>query len=225
MDVPGNRPMMAVIFLAAIAAGFAAGRTTALLAPIVPRHQEDIALRAFREGDSRDALPIFLKLAQNGDTKAAYYLGEMYEFGDGTPVNGGEAIHWLSEAARAGNVAAARQLGTLYLDGTATIQDYGKARHWLEVAARGQDTTALVRLGDMSDKGLGREADPAAAYGYYAAAAARGNAYGLAMRDRIAPGLTPAQQSAGEKLAMDYQESAAKHESGPAGSAKPGTKG
>ena len=159
-------------------------------------------MQEFKRGEATGAFPIFKKLADKGDKKAAYYLGEMYQFGDGAKVNGDKAIHWLSVAATAGNVNAERQLGLLYLDGVVTVQDFSKARKWLDAAAQQGDEVALRNLGDMDKNGLGAPTDPVMAYAYYSAAATRGYRHASAMRDQLAASLSPERQRAGEKKAQ-----------------------
>jgi len=51
-----------------------------------------------------------LALAQKGDPRAQYFLGEMYEQGLGTKQNTEEALKWYSTAAERGDVLAKRKL-------------------------------------------------------------------------------------------------------------------
>lgn len=199
MEFTNNKPLLILFFLIAIAAGF--GLAVLTKTPISPVQQETIAVRDFKNGDFTAAFQIFRKLAKQDNTKAAYYLGQMYQFGDGTTVNGSKAIEWLTVAAKAGNARAARQLGLLYLNGTVSVQDFAQARHWFEKAAHAGDSMAMNKLGEMNAQGLGGPADPVTAYGYYAAAATGGNAYGVIQRDKIAQKLSAQQQAKGERMA------------------------
>jgi TPR repeat protein len=196
-----RRPMMTLGMLMVIALAFAAGRmTVGHLAPN-PKHEEAVAIQAYREGDTGDALPLFKQLAGKGDPTAAYYLGEMYQYGDGTPRDGAQAVKWFTQSAKAGHVPAARQLGLVYLNGTDQVQDLAAARKWLGMAARHHDPMALRHLGDMNAHGLGAPADPVAAYADYAAAAVLGNTYAGNLRDELATRLSTDQQAAGQKQA------------------------
>lgn len=51
-----------------------------------------------------------LALAQKGDPRAQYFLGEMYEQGLGTKQNPEEALKWYATAAERGDVLAKRKL-------------------------------------------------------------------------------------------------------------------
>lgn len=51
-----------------------------------------------------------LGMAEKDDPKSQYFLGEMYEYGLGTPSNLGEAFKWYTKAAEQGNPLAKRKL-------------------------------------------------------------------------------------------------------------------
>lgn len=203
MSPDAGRMVRFVAGLFVLAAVFAAGRYAAIRYAQDPAHMEAIAEHDYKLGDVKDAFPLFKSLAEKGDKTAAYYLGEMYQFGDGTKADGEKAVKWLGIAAKAGNAAAQRQLGLAYLDGVVTIQDFAEARKWLQAAADQGDPTALRSLGDMNHNGLGAPADPVAAYAYYSAASLRGNGYGSTMRDKVAASLDAAQQQDGQKKARE----------------------
>jgi TPR repeat protein len=208
MNFNANQATAAVTVLFAVAAAFVAGRST-LTAVDDPSRIEAIAVDYYKEGKAPQAFPLFKELAGKGDASAAYYLGEMYQFGDGAPADGKKAVKWLKLAAEDGNTQAARQLGLLYLDGVMAVQDFAQARKWLEVAARGGDRTALRNLGDMDANGFGAPADPVSAYAYYSVAALQGNDYAAVMRDRLAKSLNPEQQQAGQNEARQIEGSIA----------------
>jgi TPR repeat protein len=196
-----RRPMVAVGLVMLIALAFTAGRLTDGHFAANPKHEEAVAIQAYRKGDTNDALPLFQRLAKQGDPTAAYYLGEMYQYGDGTTRDGAQAVKWFTQSAKAGHVPAARQLGLIYLNGTDQVQDLAAARTWLDQAAHHQDPMALRHLGDMNAHGLGAPADPVAAYADYAAAAVLGNTYAGNLRDELATRLSAEQQAAGQKQA------------------------
>jgi TPR repeat protein len=195
-----TRSNTALLALAAVilVAGFAAGRSERLRSLADPTQVARMAMDALDHGDTTDAFTLMSKAAAKGDASAAYHLGMMYEYGEGTAPDAVRAIDWLTRAADAGSIAAARQLGSLYLEGTDTTQDFTRARDWYAVAAAAGDRTALDKLGEMYAEGFGAPADPVKGYAYYAAAAARGSVHDAARRDRIAARLDPQQQSRGE---------------------------
>lgn len=195
-----KRPMIAaglIILISLGVAGYHAFEGTRL----DPARAEAIAIQAFRNGQMREAVPLFKQLAAKHDPTAEYYLGEMYRLGDGVPRSGPEAVKWLTRAADAGHTEAARQLGLLYLNGDDAVQDLAKARHWFNQAALHQDAIALRHLGTMNAQGLAGPADPILAYADYAAAAYEGDSVAVDLRDRQALSLTAEEQAHAESLA------------------------
>jgi len=201
MYIPDSqRPMITAGLILLISLAFAAGRYGGQR-PEPPNRDEALAIEAYRQGDTRAALPLFERLAAGGDANAAYYLGEIYQYGDGVARNGGEAVKWLLRSAKAGDPRAARQLGLAYLEGTDRLQDLAAARRWLQQAAGRGDAQALHRLGDMNARGLGAPADPIAAYADYSAAALLGDRNAAALRDGEAARLGVEQQAEGRRMA------------------------
>jgi TPR repeat protein len=93
-------------------AGAVAQATLPTRAPAVDpeavfRDAVDIALE-----DSRAAVVGYSRAALMGHERAAYYLGQIYETGDGVPVDLAIARHWY-EAASLGNPRAQRRLAAL----------------------------------------------------------------------------------------------------------------
>lgn len=69
--------------------------------PISAGNLEDADARLFQ---------VQLTLAQKGDARAQYYLGEMHEQGLGTKQNADEAFKWYAKAAERGDPMAKRKL-------------------------------------------------------------------------------------------------------------------
>ncbi len=69
--------------------------------PIFAGNLEDADERLFQ---------VQLTLAQKGDARAQYYLGEMHEQGLGTKQNANEAFKWYAKAAEGGDPMAKRKL-------------------------------------------------------------------------------------------------------------------
>nr|WP_321442566.1 tetratricopeptide repeat protein [uncultured Cohaesibacter sp.] len=199
-----------LVFAGVAAGGYAAGSNSLLDSFLKPSTERAIAIREYHQGDMKDAFNEFQRLAKKGDNSAAFYLGQMYEFGHGTAVNGDEAVKWLRKSAGAGNAIAARQLGELYYNGTVVVQDFGKAETWLKQAAQAGDETAMINLGHMASNGFGMAANPVTAYAYYAAASAKGSNYAETLRNKIAAKLSVDQQASGEQQAKSILADVAK---------------
>ena len=195
-----NRQAIVLFIALLIPLAFAAGRLTNAGGSNDAR-AEAVAIGEYRGGHAAEARPLFERLAEHGDATAAYFLGAMYQYGDGVERDAGKAVKWLSQAAEAGNIRGARQLGLLYLAGRDQVQDLAAARHWLRQAAAGGDAEAMRHLGDMNAVGLGAAPDPVAAYADYAAAATLGDPVAARRRDDQAGRLSAAQQTDGEQQA------------------------
>jgi uncharacterized protein len=68
--------------------------------------------------------------AGQGNAAAHYFLGTMYDYGEGVPKNFAQAIDWYRKAGDQGNADAQNNLGTIYYDGKGVPQDYTQALGW-----------------------------------------------------------------------------------------------
>src|SRR5690349_7820129 len=74
----------------------------------------DDAISAYRAGDFPTALKLLIPLARQGDPSAENDLGVIYERGQGTPQDYGEAVKWYRMAAEQGDVTAEHNLAVMY---------------------------------------------------------------------------------------------------------------
>lgn len=88
-------------------------------------------------------------LAQQGDVRAQYDIGNMYLKGQGTGRNAEEAFKWFSKAAEQGYSRAEYKLGYLYQRGNGVGKDYNKAHAWLKKSAEKGYTPAMFYLGKL----------------------------------------------------------------------------
>jgi uncharacterized protein len=91
--------------------------------------------KAFEVGNYPTAMRLLRPLAAEGDARAQYNVGVMYEEGLGVPIDYTEAVGWLLQAAEQGNSEAKNHLGFLYLYGRGVSQDYVSAHMWFDLAA------------------------------------------------------------------------------------------
>jgi uncharacterized protein len=91
--------------------------------------------KAFEGGNYPTAMRLLRPLAAEGDARAQYNVGVMYEEGLGVPIDYTEAVGWLLQAAEQGNSEAKNHLGFLYLYGRGVSQDYVSAHMWFDLAA------------------------------------------------------------------------------------------
>lgn len=121
-----------------------------------------------------------LSLAKQGNVKALYDVGKLYERGRGVVKDISKAADFFQKAADAGNPSAQSRLGILYFEGRGVKQNYKKALSLLNSAANKNIPSAQFQLANMYELGTGvsqnlskaiawyKKADK---YGYYLAKA------------------------------------------------------
>ena len=149
----------------------------ALLAVLsLPAKAETIetALNAYSEGNYTSALEILQRLAQEGEARAQYNLGAMYDAGSGVEEDNEVAVKWYSAAAEQGVASAAFNLGNMYREGHGVDKSYEQAVTWYQRAAKQGDSSAQYNLGAMYENGYGTERNLDKALEWYLKAANQG---------------------------------------------------
>lgn len=120
------------------------------------------------------------ELASQGNVKAMYNVGKLYERGRGVKKDITKAVEFFEKAAAAGSASAKARLGVLYFEGRGVKQNYNKALKLLNSAAKENIPSAQFQLANMYELGTGvsqnlseaikwyKQADH---YGYYLAKA------------------------------------------------------
>ncbi len=85
-----------------------------------------LALTALRE---------WRPLAEQGNANAQFFLGVMYDKGQGVRQDLREAARWFRKAAEQGVAEAQSNLGFMYGYGEGVPQDYAQAYMWYDLAA------------------------------------------------------------------------------------------
>lgn len=93
--------------------------------------------------------------AEQGDTKAQYAIGEMYEKGRGTERNQAKAFQWYIKSAKQENKKAAYKIGYGFLKGRGISKNSGKALKWLRISAAKGYQRAEFYIGEIYEKGVG----------------------------------------------------------------------
>ncbi len=96
----------------------------------------DDGVAAYDRGDYAAAFQVWRPLAEQGDVRAQYRLGRLYEAGDGVPQDDVEALRWFDAAGEQGDKAALVSIGIFHADGRGVPQDTFKAYMWWEIGAR-----------------------------------------------------------------------------------------
>ena len=144
--------------------------------------------------------------AEQEHPKAQYYLGAMYENGQGVPQDYAEAVRWYRRAAEQGDADAQNNLGGRYYNGQGVPQDYAEAMRWYRQAAEQGLAAAQSNLGVMYDNGLGVPADYVRAHMWYNLAAANGSTKAPKNRDLITRLMTPQQIAEAQRMASEWFE-------------------
>lgn len=132
-------------------------------------------LAAYNRGDYAAAYRGFRRLAEQGNAKAQYHLGTLYEHGTGVPQDYASAVQWYRSAALKGNPEGQTALGYMYHTGKGVPRDFSEAIWWYRRAAEQGDAFAEFYLGYMYFVGEGVSRDYAEAVRWYRRAADRGN--------------------------------------------------
>ena len=106
-----------------------------LVAPAAWADFED-GMAAYDRGDYAAAFQAWRPLAEQGDVRAQYRLGRLYEAGDGVPRDDAAALRWFDAAGEQGDKEALVSIGIFHADGRGVPQDTFKAFMWWEIAAR-----------------------------------------------------------------------------------------
>ena len=88
--------------------------------------------------DHTTAAAWFRRAAEQGDARARFNLGVMYNIGKGVPHDDAAALKWYRKAAEQGYAFAQHSVGLMYFNGKGAPRDYVQAHMWLNLAfARG----------------------------------------------------------------------------------------
>lgn len=138
--------------------------TIALAAPL---HADEAGREAFVAGDYEKALDIWQPLAEDGDARAQFNVGLLYDEGLGVEKDPQQARQWWSKAAEQGLLAAGYNLALLELEQAASEDGEGDletALAHLRQTAEAGHLPARYTLGKVYQYGIGVEEDREAAF-------------------------------------------------------------
>ena len=104
---------------------------------------------AYNKGDYATAYKEFKAAAVQGDAKAQYDLGLMYQNGQGVSKDYTEAAKWYRKAAEQGDADAQGNLGFMYANGLGVSKDNAEAMKWWSKAAAQGNAVAKNNLSIM----------------------------------------------------------------------------
>jgi len=152
---------------------------------------------AYKAGKFEQARAAYLPLAEAGDLKAQYRLGDLLRKGQGGKADLKGAVDWYRKAALGGDVRAQIRLGESYRTGQGVPKAPKVAVSWYRKAADAGSSWGQLRLGQMYNHGAGVGQDKTEAAKWLSKAAAQGNERArkaLAVL-RTSPTLQPAQKA------------------------------
>lgn len=166
---------------------------------------------AWSRGDYATALSMWRPLAAQGNAKAQYNLGLMYDNGQGVPKDYKEAARFYRLAAAQGNADAQYNLGRMYYTGEGLPQDYKEAVRWYRLAAAQRDAGAQYMLGRMYATGRGVPEDYVRAHMWFSLSASSSSGVeskqAIESRNTVAAKLTPPQLKQAQEMARKCQAS------------------
>ena len=133
----------------------------------------DEGVDAYNRGDFVAAMEHFKPLAVQGDPRAQFNVGLMYEDGRGVLQSYKDALQWYRVAAQQGNPRAQNNIGFMYCYGRGVQQDFREAMSWYRLSAEQEYPRAQFNIGLMYDEGMGVEQDYEEARKWYRLAADR----------------------------------------------------
>ncbi|MGO9587831.1 MAG: tetratricopeptide repeat protein [Limisphaerales bacterium] len=147
------------------------------------------------------------KLAEKGDSDAAYTLGLQYYCGDtndGVAIDYGEAFKWFLEAAGKNHADAQWFLGGCYAEGKGVEKNEVEAVRWYRKSAEQGNRDALYDLGPCYQYGEGVQKDEVEAYKWYSIAVAHGAGRATENLTNIESQITPEQIAKAKQLAAAF---------------------
>ena len=114
---------------------------------------------ARKAGQYEKARAAYIALAEKGDAKAQYRLGDLLRKGQGGKRDDKRALYWYRKAGIGGDARAQIRLGEFYRTGKSVPMDPGVAVSWYRKAAQAGNAWGELRLGEMYRMGQGVEQD------------------------------------------------------------------
>ena len=162
---------------------------------------------AYTAGDFVMARSEWLPLARDGDARAQFQLGVMYQKGEGVAADATEAARWYGLAAEQDHAPSQASLAGLYYTGQGVAHDHHEAVGWFERAARQGNTDAQYRLGALYLRGHGVPKDVVRAHAWLSLAAMRGSKSARERRVEVEAMMSAAELAEAEKLRQEMMGS------------------
>jgi TPR repeat protein len=186
---------------------FASGAFALTLFGVAAAGPFEDGLAAYKRGDYAAAMNYWFPLAVQGNAYAEFYLGGMYQDGQGVPQDYAQAAAWYRKAAEQGNDFAQFKLGDMYRKGQGEPRDNAQAIIWYRKAAEQANEFAQTALGVMYESVPQKYVQAhmwlnlAAAFGEDATV----RKTAVEWRDKVAAKMTPAQIAEAQRMAREWK--------------------
>jgi uncharacterized protein len=158
-------------------------------------------LAAAKSGDYATALHEWTLLAEQGNARAQFNLGIMYDKGQGVTQDDAKAMTWFRKAAEQGLAEAQYNLGVMYDEGQGVTKDYAEAVKWWRKASEQGLAEAQGNLGAFYALGRSVLQDNVTAHMWINISSANGKKDSAEVRDLLAKEMTPADISEAQRRA------------------------
>lgn len=153
--------------------------------------------------DYKTSFRLLNKSAQQGNTEAQFYIGLMYDTGQGIPQDSAKAVEWYRLAAQQRHTKAQLMLAGMYSLGKRVLQDKAEAVKWYRLAAQQGDASAQYHLGFNYYTGQGVPQDYVKAHLWSNISAAAGEIGAVGIREDAERKMTPNQIAEAQQMARD----------------------
>lgn len=160
----------------------------------------ETGLYAYSAGDFDTAHSEWLPLAEAGDARSQYQLGQMYLKGEGVEADAATALKWFRLSADQDYSPSLFNLAELYYTGRGVAHNHDEAARLYGQAARQGNPEAQYVLGTLYIHGDGVVKDLVRAHMWLSLAGMRGLNMANDRRDTIEAMMTAAQITEAEKL-------------------------
>ena len=109
----------------------------------------ETGLDAYYDEDYKTAFQEWKPLAEQGEARSQYWLGQLYNNGLGVTQDLNQAFKWISLSADQGDRYGQLQLGTMYRFGRGVNENYKEAIKWYRLAAEQGHTLAQEFLNEL----------------------------------------------------------------------------
>lgn len=157
-------------------------------------------LVAAENEDYATAVALWSRLADEGDARAQFKLGELYHEGLGVNPDITRAMQWYLLAAEQGHAEAQNNLGIIYDDGDEIRANFRTAMKWYLLAAEQGDPGAQFNLGSIYREEESVQ-DFTRTYMWWGISAYLGNDLAGSLLESVEQEMSPEQVVAARKLA------------------------